>query len=73
MVAGSAGRDVSRLSQQVTYRAWAASRHIERGDVLRARLVLTAPADFLLPYEIAFALTYQAGRADALDRLQPDN
>lgn len=58
---------------QVTYRAWAAARHIERGDRLAAYLVLTAPADFLLPYEIAFALAYQAGRADALGMLQPDN
>lgn len=55
----------------VSFRAWQVADHLSRGDVLRARLVLTMPDALIWPQEVLFALAWQAGREDALNRAAP--
>lgn len=53
----------------VSYRAWQAADHLSRGDVLRARLILIMQDELIWPQEVLFALAWEAGRRDALERL----
>lgn len=53
----------------MSYRAWQAADHLSRGDVLRARLILIMQDELIWPQEVLFALAWEAGRRDALERL----